>query len=186
MNALTITTIDNEPRVRDIQLAEKLGMSRPRDIRANLIVPNLVELRGYGDLREMNANAGKVGRPALEYRLNEQQALLLCMFSRTEKAQAVRKEVIEVFTAYRRGQLQPVTPAIPTNFVEALRLAADEAEKRMIAEQKLQVAQEVIEEQLNHVTVDEWRALNHLNLSGSGRSCRPTLRYSAAHRLPRE
>lgn len=65
-------------------------MSRPRDIRKDLIKPNLVELQGFGILRETPANSGKRGRPALVYYLNEEQALLLCMFSRTEKAQAVR------------------------------------------------------------------------------------------------
>jgi hypothetical protein len=80
-------------------------MSRPRDIRKNLIIPNLDELRTYGNLRETRANPGKPGRPAYQYHLNEEQALLLCMFSKTAKAAEVRKEVIETFKAYRDGHL---------------------------------------------------------------------------------
>ena len=80
-------------------------MSRPRDIRKTLIVPNVDELRTYGDLRPSIANPGKPGRPAYQYHLNEDQALLLCMFSRTERAAEVRKVVIETFKAYRDGHL---------------------------------------------------------------------------------
>lgn len=107
-------------------------MSRLRDIRKDLIVANKIELEGFGLLRPTPANPGKVGRPAYQYHLNEQQALLVCMFSRTEKAAAVRKEVIEVFTAYRRGQLQPVaaTPAIPTNFAQCSALSQTNPQSR--------------------------------------------------------
>jgi hypothetical protein len=46
--ALTITPIDGEARILDTVLAEHLGMSRPRDIRANLIEANREELEAYG------------------------------------------------------------------------------------------------------------------------------------------
>lgn len=71
-------------------------------------------MQGFGILREMNANSGKRGRPALVYYLNEEQALLLCMFSRTEIAKAVRAEVIRVFQAYRRGELTAAVSALTT------------------------------------------------------------------------
>jgi hypothetical protein len=90
----------------DTDLAERLGMSRVRDIRKNIIAPNLDELRRLGSLGATNPNPGKPGRPAAVYYLNEEQALLVCMSSRTERAATVRKEVIEVYMAYRRGQLE--------------------------------------------------------------------------------
>lgn len=69
------------------------------------------------------------GRPAKAFYLNEEQALLVAMFSRTEKAKEVRATLVRVFAAYRRGDLVPAAPAfqVPQTFAEALRLAADNA-----------------------------------------------------------
>lgn len=73
-----------------------------------------------------NTNPGKRGgRPGRAY-LKEEQALLVCLLSRTERAKAVRTEVIRVFTAYRKGQLQPALPDF-TNPAEAARAWAPEA-----------------------------------------------------------
>lgn len=92
-------------------------MARPRDIRANVIEPNRAELECYG---ELCVRRTQTGRPASTFYLNEEQALLVCLLSRTEKAKAVRAEVIEVFTAYRKGHLQPTLPDF-TNPAEAAR-----------------------------------------------------------------
>ena len=81
-------------------------MKNPRKIRQNLILPNLDELRTFGSLDASNPNPGKPGRPAWVYHLNEDQALLLCMFSRTTKAAEVRKVVIDTFKAHREGHLK--------------------------------------------------------------------------------
>ena len=137
--AITLHTIDNEPRVLDTDLAERLGMARPRDIRGNLIKPNHTELETFGNLREENANAGRPGRPAMAYYLNEEQALLICMFSKTSNAALVRKQVIETFMAHRRGQLVPATqvaPALPdfSNPAIAARAWAEQFEMRQAAE----------------------------------------------------
>lgn len=107
-------------------------MKNPRFIRADLIKPNMAELEGYGELMAVASNTGKPGPKPKAYYLNEEQALLVCMWSKTKNAALVRKQVIATFVAYRRGQLvvaQQTAPAIPTTFVEALRLAADEAAK---------------------------------------------------------
>lgn len=102
---LPVLVVENEPRILDTDLAAALGMSRPRDIRGNLIGPNRPELERHGILREMNANSGKRGRPVTAFYLNEQQALLITLFSRTEKAEDIRELVINVFMAWRRGQM---------------------------------------------------------------------------------
>lgn len=108
---ITLTTINEEPRVLDTDLAEALGMDRARNIRVNVIEPNRAELEGFGSLLARKANPGPSGgRPSTAYYLNEEQALLVCLLSRTERAKAVRAEVIRVFTAYRKGQLQPALP----------------------------------------------------------------------------
>ena len=114
------TSLDDEPRVRDLDIAERLGMERPRDIR-QLISRNFAELRGYGSTRYRTAmiTAGKgAKRKVREYYLNEGQALLICCLSRTEKAAEVRKLLIETYQAHRRGNTLPATsntlPVIPT------------------------------------------------------------------------
>ncbi len=95
MNDLQIHVQDGEPRVLDTDLAEMLGMSRPRDIRADLIKANEAELSGYGSLRAAPAKSTG-GRPAKAYYLNEEQALLVVMFSRTSKAAELRRQTFNI------------------------------------------------------------------------------------------
>ncbi|MCW1844138.1 hypothetical protein [Prosthecomicrobium hirschii] len=107
--ALTVedinATINHEPRVMDLRLAEALGMARPTNIR-QAIEANREELQGFGNLHESRANSEKRSRgrpPAAAYWLTEPQALLLCMFSRTDRAAEVRRMLIEVFMEFRRS-----------------------------------------------------------------------------------
>ncbi|MET4689186.1 hypothetical protein [Sinorhizobium fredii] len=74
--------------------------------RQNIIRANQAELEAHGNLPHVRANTGKRGRPSVFFYLNEEQALLVCMFSPTERASQVREEVIEVYMAYRRGHLE--------------------------------------------------------------------------------
>lgn len=110
MGALTIadlTPMAGEPRVRDARLGEVLGFSAPRLVR-RVIKTNREEILSHGSLHQTDAMVviGSGARRAVEeYHLNEAQALLVCMFARTEKAAAVRKQVIEVFLAWRRGEI---------------------------------------------------------------------------------
>lgn len=109
------TTITHEPRVRDLDLAERLGLTDPHSIRRT-IDANRQELEGYGGISDRRSENTGRGRPSTEYWLNEPQALLVCMFSRTERAAEVRRALIEVFTAWRRQQLVPSAgpqPALP-------------------------------------------------------------------------
>lgn len=106
------TTINHEPRLLDTRIAERLGYERPADIR-DLIERNSEELETYGGIiRAIRKNTGR-GRPANEYFLNEAQTLLICMFSKTANAAACRKEVIEVYLAYRRGELSNNAEQLP-------------------------------------------------------------------------
>lgn len=107
MHSLTashITLVHNEPRVRDTMLADRLGFAVPHQIR-ELIQRNAGELSAFGILSPKKINTGKRGRPAAEYWLNEQQALVVCMLSRAPFAPLVRRQVIEVFTAWREGKM---------------------------------------------------------------------------------
>jgi len=108
MNALTqdhLEVVEGEPRVRDLDLAERLGFHTPGNLR-RLIKRNSDEFVRYGFL----ASVAKIpdrrgGRPGTEYWLNEPQALLVCMFARTRNSADVREQLIRVFMAWRRGEL---------------------------------------------------------------------------------
>ncbi len=119
------TEIDAEPRVQDIALGEGLGFSRPRAIR-QIIDRNALELQAYGSLATRRGKSR--GQEFVEYFLNEPQALLICMWSNTPKAAAVRKMLIDVFMEYRRGKLEkPIhveahTRRTSTKVDDALRL----------------------------------------------------------------
>jgi hypothetical protein len=96
--------IDGEPRVRDVELAERLGFERPLDIR-ELIRRNDLELRSFGSFPFRTEKSG--GRPGVAFFLNEEQSLLVAILSRAPRAKEVRAMLIRVFTAWRRGQLTP-------------------------------------------------------------------------------
>lgn len=109
MNELTKADLiqigDDEPRILDLRVAERLGFARPNDIR-KLIKRNEAELADYGGLRHDGVNPSTVGgRPTEAYLLNEGQILLLAMKSDATNAIAIRKEVITVYQAWRRGEL---------------------------------------------------------------------------------
>lgn len=61
-------------------------MKNKRAIRRDLIAANMNELQRYGKLSETRTFTGKRGPAAKAYYLNRDQALLVCLFSRTEKA----------------------------------------------------------------------------------------------------
>ena len=100
-----LSVVAGEPRVLDLRIAEQLGFSRPRAVR-QIIDRKMGELRRYGALSPQRvANRGK-GRVGNGFYLNEGQALLVCMFSETDRAADVREQLIRVFMAYRAGELQ--------------------------------------------------------------------------------
>jgi hypothetical protein len=65
--------------VLDTDLAERLGMARPTNIRTDLILPNRAELESFGTLQETAASSPMPNggfRKVTAYFLNEEQALL--------------------------------------------------------------------------------------------------------------
>lgn len=102
-----------EPRVRDLDLARRLGFEHEHDIR-KLIRRNMAELIRYGEVSSHHGKkppkGSRGGRPEEGFLLNEAQALLICMFSRTERAEEVRTQVIKVYLAWRRGELERGLP----------------------------------------------------------------------------
>lgn len=116
MSALALSDVhvlDAAPRILDLRLGQALGFDRPRDIR-KLVARNLDELESHGEVCATVAQTSpQGGRPTEEFLFNEAQALLICMFARTPKAAEVRKQVIDVFMAWRRGDLRQTDAKIP-------------------------------------------------------------------------
>ncbi|MFO1150964.1 MAG: hypothetical protein U1E62_21525 [Alsobacter sp.] len=101
--SLMLIDHEGEPRVLDLQLAEALGLGRPRVIR-ELIARNKAELGRYGPTPCRTAMV-RIGsgaqREVQEYLLNEPQALLLAVKSLTPQAADVREMLIRVFMEWR-------------------------------------------------------------------------------------
>lgn len=102
-----LNVVAGEPRILDLRIAERLGYDRPRVVR-ELIERNRVELESHSPLAVRHGKSR--GQEFTEFWLNEGQTLVVCMLSRTSAAAAIRKEVIGVYMAFRRGQLAPADP----------------------------------------------------------------------------
>jgi hypothetical protein len=101
---------DDEPRVLDTDLGERLGMANPRFLRHDIIEVHREELEEHGPLHFLPTNPGiRGGRPGRVYYLNEAQALLVALLSRAPRAAEVRHMLIMAFMAWRRGQLVPIS-----------------------------------------------------------------------------
>lgn len=107
VSPFAVTVLHDEPRVRDLDLAERLGFDRPRKIR-ELILRHKDEIDGFGVCPTVGRTSGpKGGRPTTEYYLNEEQALLIATVSNAPAASVVRRALITTFVALRRGQAAP-------------------------------------------------------------------------------
>lgn len=86
-------------RIRDVELAARLGFAQPEDIR-KLLKRNAEELNRYGVLATVAETSGAAGgRPATVYYLNRQQSLLAAVLSRAPAAPDVREVLIRAFDA---------------------------------------------------------------------------------------
>jgi len=114
-NTLVLTPIEGEPRIHDLQLAERLGFERPRKIR-DMIKRNEAKLLKFGGCPTVG-RCLEVGNGAKqtvdEFYLNQKQAIFICMKSETEQAFDVQIEIVRVFDAYLSGDftLSPPNPA---------------------------------------------------------------------------
>lgn len=103
---------DDEPRVRDVDLGERLGYDRERAIR-DLIkrqrdkgeIPDVHVRR---TVRRTQMPTGGVRETVVEeFWLTEREALLVCSASDAPNAGTVRAALVDLFIAWRRGKLQP-------------------------------------------------------------------------------
>ena len=103
------TTVNCEPRIEDVRLAQALGFKRPRDIR-KLIERSKTELERFATCATV-AHVVR-GNPSTTYYLTEKQAIYLCTKSEAEKAVEVTIQMVEVFYQYRHGVTTPVSPPL--------------------------------------------------------------------------
>ena len=89
---------DGEPRLLDLDLAERLGYERPRDIR-KLIERHMDTLIEFGKCATVARFSGERGPAADAYLLNEEQAIYIATQSDAPNAKAVKILVVKVFSA---------------------------------------------------------------------------------------
>lgn len=127
---LIIHAVENEPRILDTDLAERLGFSQPRDIR-KIIARHGGALSALGAPCVVEETVGKGQKPRAFY-LNRKQAIFITAKSGTPTATDVTIEVITKFDAYERGT-QPL-PAIDLSSNSALLALANNLAQAMLAD----------------------------------------------------
>jgi len=102
------TSEADEPRVRDVDIAERLGLKESRAVR-KLIDRNREELEGYGPVVQRDTVSRYESKPGIEqerlveeFWLNEGQALCLGAMSRAPNAPEVRRQLITVYQKARK------------------------------------------------------------------------------------
>lgn len=96
---------DGEPMVRDLDLAERLGFSRPakiRDLIARLIRGGIINDSEFFTTVVKN---GEKGRPANEYHLSETASMIVITRSDAPMAQVATREMVAVFRDFLRRRL---------------------------------------------------------------------------------
>jgi hypothetical protein len=111
--------IEGEPRIRDLDLAARLGFAQERDIR-KLIARHRGALCALGPIVERQEVVGKGQRVATAY-LNRKQAIFMTARSDTPIATDITIEIVERFDAYEKGLLAaPATARINTAALNAV------------------------------------------------------------------
>lgn len=105
VNGWAVSEINGEPTVKDTDLAEKLGYDRPRAIRQ--LIKRMVDNGSFGGATPCGTPEIVAGNMTEVFYLNQKQSLKVISKSETKIADAIMDEVIDVFLAYRKGQLQP-------------------------------------------------------------------------------
>ncbi len=94
--------IDGEWHVRDVALAERLGLERPTNVRRT-IEAQMDELKSLGPshaISAMVAIGSGARREVKEYYLNQPQVLLIAMLGRTEASRRLRADMIRVYNEW--------------------------------------------------------------------------------------
>lgn len=118
---------DDEPRIRDTDLAVRLGFKQPRIIRqiiARNVGPGFQPGWRCAVQRQSTGNGGHRENKVNEYWLTEAEALFVATRSRTKAAVVLTHEMIGVYVAVRRGELAQPVPVRPSR-LDALSAKVD-------------------------------------------------------------
>lgn len=121
---------------RDLHAFLEVGKDFSTWIKDRITQYGFVEHHDYALHLLPNFGEKGQGRSSKEYAISLDMAKELAMVERNEKGKQARQYFIEC----ERRARQATGPVIPRSLPEALRLAADEAEKRAEAEAKLAIA----------------------------------------------
>lgn len=121
---------------RDLHTFLKVGKDFSTWIKDRIEQYEFLENQDFAIFPEVGEKSGR-GRPAKEYAITLDMAKELSMVERNERGKEARQYFIN---CERRANLLTRAMAIPQSLPEALRLAADEAEKRAAAEAQLAIA----------------------------------------------
>lgn len=112
---LMIRNIENEPRILDLDLADRLGYERPTKIR-ELIKRHIESLGAFGPL----PTVGRVinGGEAVEFYLNKQQAIFITTQAGTPEAIDATIYIIQKFDAYERGLIVAPNSSMALEFAK--------------------------------------------------------------------
>jgi hypothetical protein len=102
-NPISLHEVEGEPRIKDLDLATRLGFADPRMIRCLITrySPALAELGVSVIMTETSGSQG--GRPSNVHYLNRKQAIFITAKSETADATAITIEIIERFDAYEKS-----------------------------------------------------------------------------------
>jgi len=124
------TTINGEPRIHDLRLAEALGFSQVRDIR-KLIERHREALERLGEVCATVAQTSrKGGRPATEFWLTKKQAIYITTKAETDRATDITIAVVELFDQITGGP-PPGLEGIEADIVQRLRAMPPDQRERL-------------------------------------------------------
>lgn len=112
LSAADLTSMEGEPRVLDIRLAEALGFLAPHRIRA-LIRRHHSALAALGRVSTtVVETSAKGGRPGKAFWLTKKQALYVCTKSETPKATEATIRLVDVYDAVTSGTVSAMERAV--------------------------------------------------------------------------
>ena len=98
---------DGEPRISDVEMAERLGYPRIDAFR-RLIRTHAKTLKQFNQLHQGRLVVPQGGaRPGTAYSLTEQQAIYIVAKSEQPLAVEITVAIVKAFVAYRRGSVNP-------------------------------------------------------------------------------